>query len=196
MPDQFEDPVLASVAAYSTNPDEYERRYENHLLDRPARFVSLLPKAARILDLGCGPGRDLRLFTEAGHDPIGVELNPSFAHMARRHGNVLAIDIRTIDEIFPPLSFEGIWAQASLVHLSTTDIAKLLQDIASLLVPKGRFYACVPAIGETGWHHEPDGRRWYTIWPDDAFRTAVENAGFHVDDVTNGTYVEVWATKK
>ncbi|MEN9801949.1 MAG: hypothetical protein RLZ37_1074 [Actinomycetota bacterium] len=195
MPNKREDPVLDSVAAYSTNPVEYERRYETHLLDRPARFVSLLPPEARILDLGCGPGRDLRLFTEAGHKPIGIELNPSFAEMARRHGNVLEVDIRNIKDIFPPLSFEGIWTQASLVHLSDSDTKQLLQDVSNLLVPAGNFYACVPAVGETGWRDEDDGRRWYTVWLDDTFRTAVEAAGFKVDDVTEGSYIEVWATK-
>ncbi len=193
---QLEDPVLASVAAYSSFPVEYERKYETHLLDRPARFVSLLPQAARILDLGCGPGRDLRLFTEAGHNPIGIELNPSFAEMARRHGNVLEVDIRSIADIFPPQSFEGIWAQASLVHLSVPDTKQLLQDVSNLLVPAGSFYACVPAVGKTGWRDETDGRRWYTVWPVDTFRTSVETAGFQVDDVKMGSYVEIWATKK
>lgn len=193
---QLEDPVLASVAAYSNKPVEYERRYETHLLDRPARFVSLLPPAARILDLGCGPGRDLQLFTQAGHNPIGIELNPTFAKMARRHGSVVEGDIRNLEDIFHPLSFEGVWAQASLVHLSGSETEQLLHVASNLLVATGSFYACVPAVGETGWRDEADGRRWYTVWPVDAFRTAVETAGFHIDDVTKGPYVEVWATKR
>ncbi len=193
---QPDDPVLTSVAAYSTNPVDYERKYATHLLDRPARFASLLPPAARILDLGCGPGRDLRLFTNAGHKPIGIDLNPSFAEMARRHGSVLEVDIRNIKETFPPRTFEGIWAQASLVHLSESDTKQLLQEVSNLLLPTGRFYACVPADGETGWRDETDGRRWYTVWPGDAFPIAVETAGLQVNDVSMGSYVEVWASKK
>jgi SAM-dependent methyltransferase len=196
MSNQLEDPVLTSVAAYSANPVGYEQKYETHLLDRPARFLSLLPPAARILDLGCGPGRDLRLFTEAGRKPIGIELNPSFAEMARRHGSVLEADIRNIEDIFPPLTFEGVWAQASLVHLSMSDTEQVLQKALNLLVPAGRFYACVPAVGENGWRNEVDGQRWYTVWPDDSFPTAIEAAGFQVDDVTMGPYVEVWASKR
>lgn len=196
MSDQLEDPVLASVAAYSAKPADYERKYETHLLDRPARFASLLPPAARILDLGCGPGRDLRLFTEAGHTPIGVELNPSFVDMASRHGSVLEVDIRNIQGIFAPLTFEGVWAQASLVHLSVPDTEQLLRVVVDLLVSTGVFYACVPAVGETGWRDEADGRRWYTVWLGDAFPNAVEAAGFQVEDVTMGPYVEVWASKK
>ena len=187
------DPVMCSVAAYSKDPFGYARRYADHLLDRPARFASLLPPAARILDLGCGPGRDLRLFSDAGHTAIGVELNPHFVAMARHHGEVVEADIRRIGELFAPRSFSGVWAQASLVHLSGEDIELLLLDLAMILEPAGRLYACVPSFGETGWWDEPDGRRWYTVWPRNSFVRAVETAGFAVDDVTAGPYVEVWA---
>ena len=190
-----DDPVVHSIAAYSTDPIAYEKKYANHLLDRPQRFLSLLPAASRILDLGCGPGRDLRLFTEAGHHPVGIELNPSFIEMARHHGDVIDADIRDIAKIFPHSSFDGVWAQASLVHLSKEEIENLLIDIASLLAPSGWFYACVPATGVNGWWEESDGRRWYTVWPDSSFPTAVTQSGFNVVDVVNGPYVEVWARK-
>ena len=45
--DPGDDPVIASVAAYSTDPHAYERHYATHLLDRPQRFASLLPVSAR-----------------------------------------------------------------------------------------------------------------------------------------------------
>lgn len=189
------DPVLISVAAYSADPISYARRYEDHLLDRPTRFASLLPPGARILDLGCGPGRDLRLFTDAGHSPLGVELNPSFVAMATRHGDVIEADIRSVRSLFSPHSFDGIWAQSSLVHLSRAETEQLLDDAESLLKPHGLFYACVPAVGETGWLDEVDGRRWYTVWPEDEFVEAVSAAGFAIDDVNPGSYIEVWARK-
>ena len=156
----------------------------------------MLPPAARVLDLGCGPGRDLRLFTEAGHSPIGVELNTSFVAMASRHGHVIEADIRRIRDLFSPDVFHGIWAQASLVHLTRTETEQVLEDAVSLLLPGGLFYACVPAVGETGWMDETDGRRWYTVWPEDAFEDAVSAAGFEIDDVSQGPYVEVWARKR
>ena len=189
------DPVIISVAAYSTNPVAYEEKYANHLLDRPARFASLLSPGSQILDLGCGPGRDIRIFNKAGHKPTGIELNPRFVEMAEKHGAVIQGDIRDISSIFTPTSFDGVWAQASLVHLEKSEIAFVLCDLRDVLKPKGLLYACVPANGETGWLDESDGRRWYTTWPDDSFETAVRETGFHINDVTYGPYVEVWATK-
>ena len=190
-----DDPVIISVAAYSTNPIAYEEKYATHLLDRPTRFASLLSPGSHILDLGCGPGRDIRIFSEGGHKPIGIELNPEFSEMARRQGDVIQGDIRNISSIFTPSSFDGVWAQASLVHLEKSEIALVLDDLRDLLKPNGLLYACVPATGETGWLDESDGRRWYTTWQEDSFEEAVKSAGFQVDDVTHGPYVEVWAIK-
>ena len=194
-PSSDDDPVSISVAAYSADPHGYERRYAEHLLDRPQRFCSTLPPCSRILDLGCGPGRDLRLFALAGHHPVGLEMNPSFVEMARRHGEVIEGDIRDMTRLFPPSSFDAVWAQASLVHLSTTETEMALEGIRSLLVPGGRLYACVPAIGETGWRQESDGSRWYTVWPDRRFAEAVADADFEVLDVTDGIYAEVHARR-
>ena len=190
-----DDPALLSIAAYSVNAIAYEEKYANHLLDRPIRFASLLSPASHILDLGCGPGRDIRIFSEGGHKPVGIELNPVFIEMARRLGDVVKGDIRNISAIFTPSSFDGVWAQASLVHLEKLEIALVLRDIQDLLKQNGLLYACVPATGETGWQDESDGRRWYTTWPDDSFEQAVRTAGFQIDDITHGPYVEVWATK-
>jgi SAM-dependent methyltransferase len=190
-----DDRVIISVAAYSTNPIAYEEKYAAHLLDRPTRFASLLSPGSHILDLGCGPGRDIRIFSEGGHKPLGIELNPEFIEMARRQGDVIQGDIRDIGSIFTPSSFDGVWAQASLVHLEKSEIALVLHDLRDLLKPNGLLYACVPATGETGWLDESDGRRWYTTWPEDSFEEAVKSAGFQVDNITQGPYVEVWAIK-
>jgi SAM-dependent methyltransferase len=115
--------------------------------------------------------------------------------MASRHGHVIDADIRDIRDLFSPDTFDGIWAQASLVHLSRTETEHLLRDAESLLRPNGLFYASVPAFGETGWVNESDGRRWYTVWPDDDFEGAVSAVGLEIEDVNPGPYIEVWARK-
>src|SRR5690349_3819592 len=71
---------------------------------------------AAILDLGCGPGRDLKTFAELGHAPIGLEGSAQFVAMARGEGlevwkqNFLALDL-------PDNRFDGIFANASLFHV-------------------------------------------------------------------------------
>ena len=190
------DRVLDSVAAYSNAPQQYVERYSDHLLDRPRRFAKQLPIPSRILDLGCGPGRDLRIFTESGHQAVGLDLNPDFARLASKHGIVTLGDIRDVKSLYSPSSFDGIWAQASLVHLSHDETVRVLGALNLLLAPNGHFYACVSASGETGWREEADGMRWYTTWPEQTFANEIESAGFIVNEITDGVYIEVWATKR
>ena len=189
------DPVTLSVAAYSEQAAEYEATHAAKMLDRVERFAALLDPPSLILDAGCGPGRDLARFVSLGHDPRGVELNPEFAAKAATYAPTWHADLRELTALFPPELFDGIWACASLVHLAKPDAANVLRQFAVLLRDGGRLYACVNTVGETGWLDEPDGRRWYQIWEDGAFAEAVEDAGFRVDQVDRGPFVEVWATR-
>jgi hypothetical protein len=90
---------------------------------------------------------------------------------------------------------EGIWAAASLVHLSTSENVEVLGQFAQLLRPGGRLHASVSGTGDTGWLDEPDGRRWYTVWQSERFAEAVAAAGFQLDAVRTDIFVEVRGTR-
>jgi SAM-dependent methyltransferase len=190
-----EDPVIASVAAYSAHADEYERSHGSKMLDRVERFGRSLPIPSLILDAGCGPGRDLARFAMMGHMARGVDLNPEFVTKAAHYAPTTCADLRHVQSLYPAGIFDGIWACASLVHLSRTDAAAVLKQFATLLRPAGKLYACVNTQGQTGWLEEPDGRRWYCIWEPDAFEKTVEASGFVVEDAVSGPFVELWATR-
>jgi SAM-dependent methyltransferase len=190
-----EDPVLASVEAYSNDPLGYCEKFKRHKLELPERFNSLLAANSDVLDIGCGPGRDLDFFASCGHGVVGIELNSSFYDMCSSKHTVVNGDIRELTSFFSPQTFDGIWAQASFVHLSTDEVEAVIVDCFTLLRPGGLFYASVPSSGDTGWRDETDGRRWYTVWPDDSITTPMQNAGFTVFEISVGPYVEVWARK-
>ena len=189
------DPVLVSVAAYTAQAADYEAAYAAKYGDIVARFAAGLPVTSRILDAGCGPGRDLARFAAHGHVVRGVELNPAFAALARRHAPTTVCDLREVATHLAGERFDGIWAAASLVHLSAPDVIDVLRQFAMLLRPDGKLFVSVRSSGETGWLDEPDGRRWYTVWPSDVLADTVGAAGFTVDDVRPGPYTELWATR-
>lgn len=190
-----EDPVLASVLAYNNDPRGYREKYKQHKLELPERFSSLLAPNSEVLDIGCGPGRDLDFFASCRHRVVGVELNSSFYDMCSSQHTVINGDIRELTQFFAPQTFDGIWAQSSLVHLSSEEVADVIADCFALLRPGGLFFASVPAAGESGWRDEYDGRRWYTVWPDETITSPLQSAGFTVFDISTGSYVEVWARK-
>ncbi|MEU7153005.1 class I SAM-dependent methyltransferase [Streptomyces sp. NPDC045456] len=166
------------------------------MADRVERFAGSLPTPSLILDAGCGPGRDLARFRAYGHVVRGVDLNEEFVTMANAHAPTSLCDLRDIGRRFPRGTFDGVWASASLVHLDAADAVNVLGQFGVLLRPGGKLYVCLKATGCTGWLDEPDGRRWYTVWDPDEFAAAVADAGFEVERVDRGPYVEVWATRR
>lgn len=187
------DPVDLSVAAYSAHAEAYPTEHAGKMIERVECFAEALPPNSVILDAGCGPGRDLARFTARGHFAYGLDLNPEFVVMANEHAATRRGDLREVASLFSRGSFDAIWACASLVHLTETDTVSVLGQFANLIRPGGKLYAAVKATGETGWLDEPDGRRWYTVWNADRFADAVGGAGFVVDSVVRGAFVEVWA---
>ncbi|MCU1465032.1 MAG: hypothetical protein JWM72_960 [Actinomycetia bacterium] len=190
------DPVAQSVAAYSDRARAYEATHAAKMSDAAARFAGSLPTPSSILDAGCGPGRDLERFVAHGHAVRGIDLNPTFVARADAHAPTSQGDLRDVAAQFAAGSFDGIWASASLVHLSEAETVDVLGQFAALLRPRGKFFACVKCAGATGWLDEPDGRRWYTVWDPEKFAGSVADAGFTIDAVDHDVFVEVWATRR
>ncbi|MGW2376546.1 class I SAM-dependent methyltransferase [Kitasatospora sp. NPDC001683] len=193
--DSLFDSAAASVAVYSDHADDYANTHAPKMADQVERFANSLPAPSLILEAGCGPGRDLARFSAHGHNARGIDLNPVFVAMANAHAPTSQCDLRDIGSQFPSGTLDGIWACASLVHLRESETVDVLGQCAGLLRPGGKLYACVRSVGRTGWLDEPDGRRWYTVWDAEAFASAVAAAGFEVDHVDQGAFVEVWATR-
>jgi SAM-dependent methyltransferase len=127
-----------------------------------------------ILDLGCGPGRDLKAFAELGHIAIGLEGSARFAAMARQQGyevweqNFLNLDL-------PENRFDGVFANASLFHVPSQELPRILLELRATLKPRGVLFSSNPrGHNEEGWNN---GR--YGVYHDlEAWRSFLTNAGF------------------
>ncbi|NMU92719.1 class I SAM-dependent methyltransferase [Achromobacter ruhlandii] len=128
-----------------------------------------------ILDLGCGPGRDLKTFAALGHRPIGLDGTPSFVAMARAasgrevwHQDFLRLQL-------PAARFDGIFANAVLFHVPTQELPRVLRDLRATLKPGGVLFSSNPRGGnQEGWNR---GR--YGAYHDLAgWRTLLQAAGF------------------
>ena len=106
----------------------------------------------RILDLGCGPGRDLTAFRALGHEPIGLEGSQSLAAMARRHSGCDVWEQDFLALKLPSSHFDGIFANASLFHVPRQELPRVLSELRAALKPDGVLFASNPrGNNEEGW---------------------------------------------
>ncbi len=128
-----------------------------------------------ILDLGCGPGRDLKAFSDLGHIAVGLEGAARFAAMARTHSGceVWEQDFLRLD--LPPGRFDGIFANAALFHVPSRELPRVLRELYATLKPGGVLFSSNPHGGnEEGWNR---GR--YGAYHDlETWRRHVSAAGF------------------
>ena len=107
---------------------------------------------AAILDLGCGPGRDLRAFAALGHEVTGLDGSVGLVTIARSETDCqvrLNLDL-------PPARFDGIFANAALFHVPSSQIVRVLADLAVALKPRGVLFCSNPrGKNEEGWVGRP-----------------------------------------
>ena len=127
------------------------------------------PAPLRILDFGCGPGRDLQTFTKLGHCAIGLEGSVEAARIARSISGceVLVQDFFHLD--LPEEHFDGVFANAALFHIPKEVLPQVLRDLWVCLKPGGILFSSNPRgnneeqwFGERfGLYHDLEGWRTY-----------------------------------
>ena len=101
------------------------------------------PPPFALLDLGCGPGRDLAYFRSLGHQAVGLEGSARFVEMARETGaEVLHQDFIALS--LPRARFDGVFANASLFHVPREELPRVLCELHATLKPRGVLFASNP----------------------------------------------------
>jgi SAM-dependent methyltransferase len=106
-----------------------------------------------LLDFGCGPGRDLKVFAELGHTAVGLEGAVRFAAMARAHSGceVWQQDFLNLD--LPDNHFDGVFANAALFHVPSQELPRVLLELHATLKPGGVLFSSNPrGHNEEGWN--------------------------------------------
>lgn len=132
MGSQLSEDELKTIAAYEEiERNRSERGYYNSAfwIEQFEKFQHLQP-SGKILDVGCGSGRDAHLFISNGYDYTGVDMSEASLIKARanvpggdfRLGNMLELD-------FPSDSFDGFWSTVTLLHTQKDKVGIALQEI-------------------------------------------------------------------
>ncbi len=166
---------------YQKNFQEYHQR--TFFID-PSSFLSPLARrlapGSRILDVGCGSGRDMLWFKERGFRPTGFERSPGLAELARKNTgcDVADGDFETCD--FSQFSSDAIVLAGSLVHIPHEKLETIFMKIIQGLCPNG--WMLVTLKQGTGTRSDSHDRVFY-LWRNSVLREFFTSKGFHVADV-------------
>ena len=163
---------------YNQNADDFWRGTRDHDVsqNRDALLEQLGGEGPyRILDFGCGPGRDLIAFAKLGHDAIGLEGAERFVALARKHSGCEVWQQDFLRLKLPPEHFDGIFANAALFHVPSQELPRVLRELAATLKPAGVLFSSNPrGENQEGW----SGGRYGAYYDLERWRELVSAAGF------------------
>ncbi|HLU00167.1 MAG TPA: class I SAM-dependent methyltransferase [Burkholderiaceae bacterium] len=167
-----------TLAHYERNADAFWSGTHDH--DVSQNIDALLshieaPAPYVILDFGCGPGRDLKTFTALGHQAIGLEGSARFVEMARQNSGCEVWHQDFLDLDLPVERFDGVFANASLFHVPTQELPRVLGALHRTLKPGGVLFSSNPrGHNEDIWN----GQRFGAYHDLEGWRSLVTAAGF------------------
>ncbi len=170
--------VALTLGHYDQRAEDFREGTRDHdvsqNIDALLRHIEGEPPFT-ILDFGCGPGRDLRVFARLGHVAVGLEGSARFAAMARAETGceVWQQDFLKLD--LPHARFDGVFANAALFHVPTQELPRVLSQLRAALKPRGVLFSSNPhGRDEEGW----SGARYGAYHSLEGWRGLVTQAGF------------------
>ena len=167
-----------TIGHYDRAAEDYWYGTRNH--DVSQNYEALLEEIEgeppyAILDMGCGPGRDLRHFHSLGHEAVGLDGSEALVAMARSYSGCEVLHQDFLAMVLPESYFDGVFANASLFHVPSQELPRVLLELFTTLKSRGVLFCSNPR----GNNEEGLGDDRYSCFFDlDTWRDYVVAAGF------------------
>lgn len=179
--DKLKDIERITVDHYESRAERFWEGTRDHDVSQNVKaLLQALPqgKTLDILDFGCGPGRDLLTFKNLGHRPTGLDGSESFCQMAQEHSACPVLNQQFLALDLGHDVFDGIFANASLFHIPSQCLPKVLKQFQQALRPKGILFMSNPRGADEGWN----GERYGHYIELEQYTEYLQQAGFKVLD--------------
>ncbi|MEM8789098.1 MAG: class I SAM-dependent methyltransferase [Pseudomonadota bacterium] len=171
-----------TLRAYAAQAQRYSTLVSRDAPDRDlSAFMDALPKAAHVLDLGCGPGNSAAMMQARGFSVIATDASPEMVDLARAAG--VTAEMASFDDLDAVDAYDGIWANFSLLHAPRADLPRHLAACARALRPGGTFHIGMKT--GTGAERDRYGRH-YTYVTRSELERLIADAGLATDAVREG----------
>lgn len=127
------------VESYDRIAEQFAARWFDHPPMQPLEmFARMLPRNARVLDAGCGPGHHALFFSAHGHDVVGVDLSEGMLGVARRRVPSVTFARMDIQRLrFARGTFDAVWCAGAAMHVPREELLALLRGFRRVLQPAG-----------------------------------------------------------
>lgn len=151
-------------------------------LEEYKKFADYLP-SGKILDIGCGAGRDSVWFTQNGYEFTGFDASENMVRLAKEKNpkaQFLQADFYSFN--FPPALFDGFWCACSLIHVPKSKVGDVLLRVKTALKQGAiGFIAVKEGKGERDMEWQNSGHiRHFIYYQDEELRSILEKSGFQI----------------
>ncbi len=174
--------MRGSTEFYDNDPEGYSKKtFDADVSEIRDRFLKYVPKGSKILDLGCGSGRDTLFFSRNGYVPVPVDGSEGMCAIARRN---TGIEVRRL--MFSDLDYENefdaVWACSTLLHVPSKELPDIMSKVRRAMKDGAVFYL---SFKEGTFEGCREGRM-YTDMTQDSLRSLCERCGFRT--------LEIWSS--
>jgi SAM-dependent methyltransferase len=179
MMDDIKKKERLTIEHYDANAHSFWAGTKDHDVSQNTQaFLDALPQqpSLDILDLGCGPGRDLYHFKSLGHRPVGLDGSAAFCKMASDYSHCPTLNQTFVDMRLPDNQFDGVFANASLFHVPRSEYINVLLKLHACLRTNGILFTSNPRGNGDGWQ----GQRYGNYLELEPTKNCLERAGFEL----------------
>ncbi len=168
----------SNIEYYNINADSfYENSVNADMSEWRNRFLKHIPDGGRILDVGCGSGRDSKAFIKDGFSVVAIDAS---REMCQKASELLGQEVWQIrfEEMSFEEEFDGVWACASLLHADEKELPEVMSKVYTALKINGIFYASF----KYGDGVTQRGERFFIDFTEKSIIPFLEEKGFEIID--------------
>lgn len=173
----------STIAYYSINSRSVANRYEGVVNSLSQHFQESFVEGSKILDIGCGSGRDMALLHKLGYSVFGVDATPEFVNLSQELHPELEgrVALACLPDMQAPFGgeFDGVLCSAVLMHIDVHKLSATALSIKHCLNVKGRLLYSVPSKREDVADNNRDANgRLFIPNQSDRLKSLFESIGF------------------
>ena len=177
---------LITIQAYDKSTSIYNKTHFEPFWIKEFEFYKKMVPGKKILDIGCGAGRDAVVFVKNKFGYLGIDASEGMLKVAKKRvkrGKFKRMDFYKLN--FPANSFDGTWAAASLLHIPKNKIRGVLKQIKRIIKPGGISFISLKEKkdfeeGIVPYERNPGTFRYWSYYIQKEFEAILKSVGFKV----------------